>query len=336
MAGHRRHRIRIDSVSPSAAIPGGRLTIQGSGMGDGDYRQPAVLFGETPGRLVWSRPERLVVTVPSTVDVDSLRVRYRDTDSGAAPFVLGTILGTEFHSVANPAVDAEGNVFTTQSGARGKETPVSIFRVSRDGSSVSAFLSGIVNPTGLLFRPDGTLLVSSRHTGTVYQVSPSGEKGVFAEGMGVATGLAADTSGNVYVGDRTGTVFKISPKRKIYVYATLEPSIAAYHLATGPDGILYVTGPSTSSFDAIHQIDPEGNVSVWLRGFGRPQGIAFDAHQRLHVCASYHGQRGIFRITEAGVEQVVSGQGIVGLAFGPDGSLIAATSGSLYRIRGLD
>ena len=38
---------------------------------------------------------------------------------------------------------------------------------------------------------------------------------VFAQGMGIATGLAIDGDENVYVGDRTGTVFKISPDRKI-------------------------------------------------------------------------------------------------------------------------
>ena len=49
--------------------------------------------------------------------------------------------------------------------------------------------------------------------------------------MGVATGLAFDPNGNLYVGDRSGTIFKIAPDREIYVYATLEPSVSAYHLA---------------------------------------------------------------------------------------------------------
>ena len=59
--------------------------------------------------------------------------------------------------------------------------------------------------------------------------------------LGVATGLAFDADQNLYVGDRSGTIFKISQQRQIYVFATLEPSIAAYHLASGPDGYLYVT-----------------------------------------------------------------------------------------------
>ncbi len=52
--------------------------------------------------------------------------------------------------------------------------------------------------------------------------------------MGVATGIAFDSEQNLYVGDRTGTVFKISQNRQIFVFATIEPSMAAYHLAFWP------------------------------------------------------------------------------------------------------
>lgn len=332
MAGTRDPRIRVDSVSPPAVLPGGQLTIRGSGLGGDEQRHPRVLFGAESGRLVVSTPNRLVVTVPRGATGGKVQIERGGVSSDPVPVNVGQLLGTEMHPVANPAVDAEGNVFTTQSGTRGKKTPVSVYRIANDGGSVSNFLTGIVNATGLAFRPDGTLLVSSRLEGTVYEVSPAGETGVFAEGMGVATGLAIDNDRNVYVGDRTGTVFKISPERQIYVFATLEPSVAAYHMAFGPEGVLYVTAPTPSSCDAVHRIDPEGTVTVWFRGFGRPQGLAFDSQSQLHVCASYRGQRGVFRLTESGVEQIVSGQGIVGLAFAPDSSLVLATASSVYRI----
>jgi len=67
------------------------------------------------------------------------------------------------------------------------------------------------------------------------------------------------------------TIFKISRDRQIFVFATIEPSIAAYHLAFGNNGNLYITGPTTSSFDAVHQVDPHGEVSEFYRGLGRPQ-----------------------------------------------------------------
>ncbi len=167
----------------------------------------------------------------------------------------------------------------------------------------------------------------------IYQVTPSGNMSVFVEGMGVATGIAFDSEGNLYVGDRSGTIFKISPARQIYVFATLEPSIAAYHLAFGPDDDLYVTGPTTSSFDSVHKISKAGEVETFFRGLGRPQGLAFDAEGRLYVAASLAGRRGIIRIDQnRQPEQFLSGPGIVGLAFTPIGSMVLATNNSLFRV----
>ena len=190
-----------------------------------------------------------------------------------------------------------------------------------------------MNPTGLAFDREGLLYVSSRYDGIIYQVTPSGNMSVFVEGMGVATGIAFDREENLYVGDRSGTIFKISRSRQIYVFATLEPSVAAYHLAFGENGDLFVTGPTTSSFDSVHCISKAGEVSTFYRGLGRPQGLAFDAQGRLYVAASLGGRRGIIRIDGAGKpEHFVSGPGIVGVAFAPGGAMILSTHSALYRI----
>ena len=120
------------------------------------------------------------------------------------------------------------------------------------------------------------------------------------------------------MGDRSGTIFKISPDREIFVFATLEPSVAAYHLAFSPAGELFVTGPTTSSFDRVYRISPAGEVSVFFRGMGRPQGLAFDRAGNLYVAASLGGRRGIVRLTpQADPELVLGGSNIVGLALLP-------------------
>ena len=156
---------------------------------------------------------------------------------------------------------------------------------------------------------------------------------MYVEGMGIGTGLAFDREGNLYVGDRSGTIFKISQQRQIYVFATVEPSIAAYHLAFGPDDHLYVTGPTTSSFDCVHRVSPDGAVESYFRGLGRPQGIAFDAEGRMYVAASLSGRRGIVRIDQdRNAELFLSGPNIVGLAFLPSKALAIATSNALYRV----
>jgi sugar lactone lactonase YvrE len=158
---------------------------------------------------------------------------------------------------------------------------------------------------------------------------------VYVEGMGVATGIAFDQEENLYVGDRSGTIFKISRSRQIYVFATIEPSIAAYHLAFGPNGDLYVTGPTTSSYDVIHRISPAGEAEVFYRGLGRPQGMAFDQAGNLYAAASLGGRKGVVRFPASGEpvpELFLSGPNIVGLAFLPSRAMVVATNNALYRV----
>jgi len=157
--------------------------------------------------------------------------------------------------------------------------------------------------------------------------------------MGIATGIAFDRDGNLFVGDRSGTIFKIAPGEtsatsgEIFVYATLEPSMAAYHLAFNDAGTLFVTGPTTSSNQSIHAIDRDGNTTIFYQGLGRAQGMAFDVDDNLYVAASLHGQRGIVRIDRHHrATLAVSGSNLVGLAFLEDGNVTLATRSALYHV----
>jgi sugar lactone lactonase YvrE len=165
-------------------------------------------------------------------------------------------------------------------------------------------------------------------------VDASGRTELFTEGMGIATGIAFDREGNLYVGDRSGSIFKISSSKEIFVFATLEPSIAAYHLAFGFDDYLYVSGPTTSSFDSIYRISPHGQVERFFTGLGRPQGLAVDIEGHLYSVASYRGRPGIFRLRDPKKpDLVVAGLSLVGLAFDQQENLMVVDAGSLYRVR---
>jgi sugar lactone lactonase YvrE len=317
---------QILSVTPEAAIPGGELQIRGSNL-MGETR-PRVRIGDTDATVVVGSTSFVIARVPEGASAGSLVVG----DSKPWSCGIGIQVADGLHPVANPAVDGTGNIYATFSGSRGQKTPVSVYKIDTN-YSMRPFVADVMNATGLAFDRDGLLYISSRHDGIVYQASANGSLSVYVEGMGVATGLAFDAEDNLYVGDRSGTIFKISRQRQIYVFATMEPSIAAYHLCFGPDRYLYVTGPTTSSFDSVHRISPEGEVEVFYRGLGRPQGVAFDSEGRLYVAASLAGRRGVVRIPEdRKAELFLSGPNIVGLAFASPHTAVVATSNSLYRV----
>lgn len=324
-------RPTIDAVEPRAAIPGGDLQVRGRAFAK--TPRPAVMVGDVAAPLIVGSDTYLVARVPEGSQGGGLVIHNGEQASAPVEVAVGVPLADSLHPVGNPAVDRDGNVFTTFSGSRGQKTPVSVFKIDK-GGTITPFLTDLMNSTGLAFDKDGVLHISSRFDGMVYQATSSGSMSVFVEGMGVATGIAFDPNGNLFVGDRSGTLFKISPTRQIYVFATIEPSIAAYHLAFGPAGDLFVTGPTTSSFDSVYRVTNEGEVEVFYRGLGRPQGLAFDAEGNLFVAASISGRRGIVRITpDKKAALFLSGPNIVGLAFGPDKDMIVATTNALYRVK---
>lgn len=322
--------IQIDQVQPDAALPGGEFTIRGHNL-SGAVRAE-VLFGEMPGTLVVGSESMVIAKVPEAASVGDIQVRHDGELSNLFPCAIGIQIADSLHPVSSPVADAEGNIYTTFSGSRGQKTPASVFKIDLNYSAKS-LTSEIMNATGLAFDSRGQLYVSSRHDGIIYQVTPSGNVATYVEGMGVATGIAFDSEENLYVGDRSGTIFKISPSRDVFVFATMESSISAYHLAFGPDGYLYVTGPTTSSNDVVHRIAPTGEVETFFRGLGRPQGLTFDAEGNLYVAASWRGKRGIIRINPAGeARQFLSGNNIVGLCFLPSRSMAVATNNSIFRV----
>ena len=323
-------RPQISAVSPAAAIPGGEFQIRGTGLARS--QRPRVTIGDVAAPIVIGSDSYVIVRVPEGAAAGELVVASGDQSSRAWTCDIGIQIADNLYPVGNPAVDTFGNIFVTFSGSRGQKTPVSVYKIDLNYTS-RPFVTDIMNATGLAFDREGMLYISSRYDGIVYQVTPGGNMSVYVEGMGVATGIAFDPEENLYVGDRSGTIFKISRSRQIYVFATLEPSIAAYHLAFGPDGYLYVTGPTTSSFDSVYRVSQAGEVESYYRGLGRPQGLALDADGRLYVAASCGGRRGVVRFDEKRAPEVfLSGPGIVGLCFTPSRAMLVCTNNALFRV----
>jgi sugar lactone lactonase YvrE len=332
---------RITRLDPAAGIEGGEVAIECLDFDPRPFSACAAWFGRTGfegerGRLVSASSKRVLAVVPEMDESSEVSIAL-ESESGRTPsasFIVGAKLAEEMHPVANPAFDPDdGALYVTRSGSRGQELPVSIFRIETNGE-VTEFSGDITNPTGIAFDHTGQMYVTSRLDGVVYRVSPFKEVTPFARNLGVATGIAFDRAGRMYVGDRTGVIYRVNSIGEEQAWAQLEPSISAYHLAFGPDDALYVTGPTVSSFDAITRIDEDGQTSVFYKGLGRPQGLAFDTDGNLYVAASLHGRRGIVRISanKSEAEMAVAGMNVVGLAFSAAGDMVVATNDAVYNL----
>jgi sugar lactone lactonase YvrE len=328
--------VNIERIDPPAAIPGGEIAIE-IGARPSPAGVERIFIDRIEAHIVAASPRRILALLPGVGRGGKVGVAVRNDDQGVAPsasVVAGQRLAAGVHPVTNPAFDpADGSLFVTRSGARGEHVPVSLHRVHPDGT-IEEFSGDITNPTAIAFDRRGQMFVTSRFDGTVYRVSPVRECSAFASDLGIATGLAFNRDGDMFVGDRSGAIFRVNEFGEVTPWAEHEPSVSAYHLAFGPDDALYVSGPTVSSFDAITRFDSLGTASVFYRGLGRPQGIAFDRDGNLYVAASLHGRRGVVRIAPDGssAELVVAGMNVAGLAFSAGGDMVVATNDSIYSL----
>ena len=328
---------QIVRTSPAAGISGGEVLIECSELGSDDAKTVSVKFDSDAAHIVATTGKRALVLVPSFDAGGEIEVSLQRGSkqlSAAKAFIIGKKLAGALHPVANPAFDpSDGSLFVTRSGSRGEHVPVSIFRINPRGE-LAEFSGDISNPTSIAFDKTGRMFVTSRLDGTVYLVTPLKEAVVFASDLGIATGLAFNRDGEMFVGDRSGTIYRVNEIGEPKPWATLEPSVSAYHLAFGPDDFLYVTGPTVCSFDEIIRFDEDGEPSIFYRGLGRPQGLAFDRDGSLYVAASLRGRRGIVRISRDGNkgEIVVAGMNLVGLAFSANGEMVVTTNDSVYSL----
>jgi len=323
------------AVHPLRAIEGGRVDIEGTSFPVGQDFLPEVRVGGQRSRVVFASATRLGVVVPSGLDGGRAPVEVAPfAGAPAAGFVdIAAPFATGLHQVDNPVFDHDGNLYVTYSGTRGQQVPVSIFRVRPNGTR-ETFSSGIVNPTSMAIDPTGQLFVSSRFEGTVYRVMQDGSTEAFAHDLGVACGLAFAPDGMLFVGDRSGTIFRVDPSGHATTFATLPASVAAFHLAIGPDRALYVTGPTLSSYDPLYRIEPDGSVATAYARFGRPQGLAFDPSGSLFVIEALAGASGLYRVTDGkDPELVLAGPALVGVAFDGNGTIVVASNETAYRLR---
>ncbi len=322
---------RLTSIRPALAVLGARLDLEGTALPVPDGRAPEVRVGGGRALVAMASRTALGLYVPAGLTRGRHEIEVEGIGGPNLEVNVGTPLATGLHQVDNPIFDDRGNLYVTYSGSRGREVPVSMFRVRPDGSR-EPFVTGLLNATSLARDADGDLYVSSRFEGTVYRIRPDGGYDTFANELGVACGLAFGSDGTLYVGDRSGTVFRVNAAGRATPFVTLPPSVAAYHLAVGPEDDLYVTGPTIGTYDHVYKVDRRGEIRVISSDFGRPQGVALDEQGELYVVEALAGSAGVFRVREGEPRELVAAApSLVGLAMDPSGGLAVASNDTVYR-----
>lgn len=330
----------LSASYPRGAVPGARLELTGSRLPQPVDGPPRVWFGALEARVAASSSRALVVVVPEECAGGPTAVRVDGVGGDTLMVDVARPLGMDLHLVDNPLCLPDGTIWATHSGTRENKSATPLSRFSPEGAREDLSVE-IANPTSLALGPDDAVYVSSRFEGVVYRVTDRGIAETYATDLGVATGLAFGADGSLFVGDRSGSVLKIAPsagddgRRAVETFASLPPSVAAFHLAMSPDGWLYVSAPTLASRDVIYRISPEREVQTWCQSFGRPQGMAFDRHGTLFVVEGLAGSAGLYRVESAATpepELIVSAPQLVGVAVHPSGELVLASSDALWRL----
>lgn len=323
------------SVEPRWALPGAPVLIRGALVPLPQQGPPHVLVGTHDARVTAASRRGIRIAIPSGAEGGSMPVRIDELPGESGVVDVARVLTTGVHQVDSPLFDRQGRLYATHSGERDARVAVPLYRVGHDGVREPISVE-IANPTSLALGPDGLVYVSSRFDGNVYRVTAADRAELYAAELGVPTGLAFAPDGTLFVGDRSGSIFRVSPDRQVETFASLPSSVAAFHLAYGPDDCLYVTAPTFSTRDVLYRITMDRLVTTVAEGFGRPQGLAFDARGVLYVVDALAGAAGLYRVdvTHARPEpvRVLSAPALIGVAFDPMGGIVLASNDTIWKL----
>src|SRR5277367_249428 len=152
---------RLDSVTPRAVLPGGEVRFRGAGLRAEGLERSQVRFGEQAGSVLIGSDDFVVARVPEGAASGPAVVAKNGFVSNPLEVRVASLIADSLHPVANPAIDAEGNIYVTFSGARGDKVPVSIFKIDTS-YTVRPFVTDVMNATGLAIDRGGDLFVSCR------------------------------------------------------------------------------------------------------------------------------------------------------------------------------
>lgn len=154
---------------------------------------------------------------------------------------LGNFLTLTSNTNYELKIDPFDNVYVTDAGSH------HLRKFSPSGQLIFDITQGMASPSGIVFEPNGNLLIAMYNGTSIRRYSPAGvDLGLYASSLTTPMRLAYDSSGNLYVSENIANrVRKFSP--------------------TGTDLGFFVNGGALQFPDGII-FDPDGNAYIGDEG----------------------------------------------------------------------
>jgi hypothetical protein len=85
---------RIESVQPTAALPGGEIEVLGANLGAVSFRRPVAMLGDLAASVVMSRSRRMMLRVPQEAVSGNLRILQNGAQSNVVNVEVAGELAT--------------------------------------------------------------------------------------------------------------------------------------------------------------------------------------------------------------------------------------------------
>src|SRR5438105_12165986 len=146
---------QITRIHPAATIPGGEIVAEYDSISSETTRTLQFQINGVPAHAVGIGSRRALIVVPSIEAAEPAQISTvmagTEVIASTEQLIVGRKIADGLHSVANPAFDPrDGSLFVTRSGSRGEHVPISIFRITSDGT-LEDFSGDVMNPTAIAF-----------------------------------------------------------------------------------------------------------------------------------------------------------------------------------------
>ena len=200
---------------------------------------------------------------------------------------------------------------------------------SMNAQTVTDYVTGLGNPTGIVFDGSGNLFVADYNAYKVTKITPSLTKSTFISTLNASPQqIAFDAGGNLWIAGSGNFGNEITKTTAAGVVTSYSATNSPYGIAIDASGNVFY---SEANSGKIMKRTVAGVTSTFATGLTQPNGMTFDKVGNLIVADKVEGE--IKKISSTGtVSTIITGMANpTNVVYAPNGNLYIST-GSLGRI----